>query len=63
MNKKIIEKTNHTVKVIRQDSNQSTDHLISEFQEKLYQKEMSNSESMRLYETKIAELNLKVAQL
>lgn len=57
------ENSNGYVKTILKDNNQTTRQLVSEFEEKIQSKEMANMEEKQRYESKISELQLKVAQL
>ena len=63
LDRKLRENSNGYVKTILKDNNQTTRQLVSEFEEKIQSKEMANMEEKQRYESKISELQLKVAQL
>lgn len=63
LNKKLRENQGGYVKTILKDNNHTKRQLLSEFEEKIQSKEMANLEETQRYEARIAQLNLKVAQL
>jgi hypothetical protein len=54
LSRKLRESSGGYVKTILKDNNQTTQRLVSEFEEKIYSKEMANMEEKQRYETKIS---------
>ena len=63
LNKRLSENSGAYVKTVLKDNNQTTKQLLSEFEQKIYNKEMANSQQILKYEAKVAQLNRKVAEL
>jgi hypothetical protein len=61
--RKLRENAGGYVKTILKDNNQTTQQLLSEFEQKIHSKEVANMEEKQRYEDRIAELNLRVAHL
>jgi hypothetical protein len=54
LSRRLRENSGGYVKTILKDNNQTTQRLVSEFEEKIHSKEMANMEEKQRYETKIS---------